>query len=80
MSDRKKIIRIIARLNVGGPTRHVVWLTGALNDHEFESTLVTGNVPPGEDDMSEFAAKHAVRPLIIEEMSRGISPRDVITT
>ena len=25
-----KILRIIARLNVGGPARHVVWLTQAL--------------------------------------------------
>ena len=73
------VVRIIARLNVGGPARHVVWLTEALNDEEFRTTLVTGTVPPGEDDMGDFARAHGVTPLIIREMSREISPRDVVT-
>ena len=72
-----KVIRIIARLNVGGPARHVVWLTQGLKEHE--TTLVAGVVPPGEADMSYFAAQHGVEPLIMTEMSREISPRDVVT-
>jgi len=72
-----KIIRIIARLNVGGPARHVVWLTEALNDGEFETTLVAGSVPPGEDDMGYFAAERGVTPVYIPEMSREISPGDL---
>jgi glycosyltransferase involved in cell wall biosynthesis len=80
MADRRtRIVRVIARLNVGGPTRHVVWLTEALNNSEFETTLVTGVVPPGEDDMTDFAKQHHVAPLVIREMSREISPRDAIT-
>jgi glycosyltransferase involved in cell wall biosynthesis len=73
------VVRIIARLNVGGPARHVVWLTEALNDGEFRTTLVTGTVPPGEEDMSDFARAHGVTPVVIREMSREISPRDVVT-
>jgi glycosyltransferase involved in cell wall biosynthesis len=74
-----KIVRIIARLNVGGPARHVVWLTGGLQNSEYESLLVTGVVPPGEDDMGYFAAEHGVVPFIIPEMSREISPKDALT-
>jgi glycosyltransferase involved in cell wall biosynthesis len=74
-----RIARIIARLNVGGPTRHVVWLTEALEGPEFHTALVTGVVPPGEDDMSDFAAARGVRPVVIPEMSREISPRDIVT-
>jgi glycosyltransferase involved in cell wall biosynthesis len=74
-----KIIRIIARLNVGGPARHVVWLTEALQDDEFQSTLITGTVPAGEEDMSYFAAQHKVVPIFIPEMSRELSPKDVIS-
>ena len=74
---RLKVIRIIARLNVGGPARHVVWLTQGLT--EYDTTLVAGVVPPGEADMSYFAARHGVKPLIMKEMSREISPRDVVT-
>jgi glycosyltransferase involved in cell wall biosynthesis len=72
-----KILRIIARLNVGGPARHVVWLTAALNDAEFQTTLVAGSVPPGEDDMGYFARENNVLPVIIPEMSREISLSDI---
>jgi glycosyltransferase involved in cell wall biosynthesis len=74
-----KIVRIIARLNVGGPARHVVWLTKALQDAEFESVLMTGTVPAGEEDMSYFAAAHEVEPVFIPEMSRELSAKDVIS-
>jgi glycosyltransferase involved in cell wall biosynthesis len=74
-----KIVRIIARLNVGGPARHVVWLTAGLQDAEFDSVLVAGVVPPGEDDMGYFAREHGVTPLIIPQMSREISPKDALT-
>ncbi|MCA1557158.1 MAG: glycosyltransferase, partial [Acidobacteria bacterium] len=74
-----KIVRIIARLNVGGPARHVVWLTQGLQGAGCESLLVTGVVPPGEDDMSYFAEEHSVVPHIIPEMSREISPKDALT-
>lgn len=74
-----KIVRVIARLNVGGPAKHVVWLTAGLQDREWESLLVAGSVPPGEDDMSYFAAELGVRPLLLKEMSREISFKDALT-
>lgn len=74
-----KVVRIIARLNVGGPARHVVWLTSGLRGAGCESVLVAGVVPPGEDDMGYFAAEHDVVPVIIPQMSREISPQDVVT-
>jgi glycosyltransferase involved in cell wall biosynthesis len=72
-----KILRIIARLNVGGPARHVVWLTRELQDDEFESVLIAGTVPPGEEDMNWFAAENGVSPVFIPELSRELSPGDV---
>ena len=74
-----KILRIIARLNVGGPARHVVWLTEALQDDEFQTTLIAGTVPPGEENMGYFAEEHSVKPIFIEEMSRELSPKDLIS-
>ena len=58
--DKMKILRIIARLNVGGPARHVVWLSEGLKADGYETLLVSGVVPPGEDDMSYVAAASAV--------------------
>ena len=74
-----KIVRIIARLNVGGPARHVVWLTGGLPSPEFESVLIAGTVPDGEEDMSYFAAENGVKPVYIPELSRELSPKDLVS-
>ncbi|HMG74706.1 MAG TPA: glycosyltransferase [Pyrinomonadaceae bacterium] len=74
-----KILRIIARLNVGGPARHVVWLTEGLKPKGYETLLVAGVVPPGEDDMSYVAAASGVQPFTLPEMSREISVKDALT-
>ena len=74
-----KIVRVIARLNVGGPAKHVAWLTAGLQDGEWKSLLVAGAVPPGEEDMSYFAEALGVRPLLLKEMSREISLKDALT-
>src|SRR5215216_892152 len=74
-----KVVRIIARLNVGGPARHVAWLEAGLRARGVESLLVAGVVPPGEDDMGYFAESLGVRPHVIPEMSREISPKDLVT-
>ena len=73
-----KILRVIARLNVGGPARHVVWLTEGLKSMGHETVLVTGVVPPGEDDMNYFAEAAGIRPITVREMSREISPKDLL--
>jgi len=80
LPDRpKRIVRIIARLNVGGPARHVVWLTSKLVPPEFESTLIAGTVPPGEEDMAYFAEENGVTPIFLAELSRELSQKDLIS-
>src|ERR671932_2898207 len=74
-----KVVRIIARLNVGGPAKHVAWLEAGLRRRGVESLLVAGVVPPGEDDMGRFAEGLGVRPHVIPEMSREVSPKDAVT-
>src|SRR6266516_3991096 len=73
-----KIVRVIARLNVGGPAKHVVWLS-KLQTAEYESLLVAGTVPPGEDDMGYFATEMGISPIFVPEMSREISLKDALT-
>lgn len=77
-----RVMRLIARLNVGGPARHVVWLNEALAADEFrdefEPLLVTGTVPDGEVDMTSFAAARGVTPIIVPSMSREMSAHDLL--
>jgi glycosyltransferase involved in cell wall biosynthesis len=74
-----KIVRVIARLNVGGPAKHVVWVTHGLSAPQFDSLLVAGTVPPGEEDMGYFADELGVAPVFVPEMSREVSLKDAIT-
>jgi glycosyltransferase involved in cell wall biosynthesis len=73
-----KIVRVIARLNVGGPAKHVVWLTKGLQALGCSGPLVAGTVPPGEEDMSYFAEEMGLNPVFIPEMSREVSAKDLL--
>ncbi|MBY0525328.1 MAG: glycosyltransferase [Gemmataceae bacterium] len=73
------MVRINARLNVGGIARHVAWLSGGLCAKGYTTLLVAGSVPAGEDDMRGFVEDQGVTPLILTEMSREISPKDLVT-
>ncbi len=74
-----KIVRVIARLNVGGPAKHVVWLTKGFQVEGYQSVLVAGTVPSGEEDMGYFATAMGIAPVFVPEMSREISPNDALT-
>jgi len=79
IANGTKIVRVIARLNVGGPAKHVIWLTKGLSSPQFESLLIAGTVPSGEDDMGYFATEMGVTPVFVPEMSREISLKDALT-
>ncbi len=74
-----KIIRVIARLNVGGPAKHVVWLTAGLQSADCQTLLIAGTIPEGEEDMGYFARDLGVEPVLVPQMSREISLKDVVT-
>ena len=68
-----KILRIITRLNIGGPSIHVSLLTKGLDPERFESILVSGNVSDLEGDMSYVATDLGLKPLIVPSLKREIS-------
>lgn len=65
-----KILRIIARLNAGGPAIHTILLTQGLNGDRFTSRLVTGVVNSTEGDMEYYAEQMKVVPVVIPELGR----------
>ena len=72
--DRVKVLRIIARLNIGGPAIHTILLTAGLNNEKFESTLVTGVEGKHEGNMLDLAAAKRVKPIIVPQLRRNIDP------
>jgi glycosyltransferase involved in cell wall biosynthesis len=72
-----KILRVITRLNIGGPAIHAILLTRALDDGAFfKSMLVAGTTAPREGDMLDLARSHAVEPVMLPALGREISPVD----
>ena len=70
---RIKVVRVINRMNVGGPAIHVTLLTCGLNDEQMQSILVAGPVPATEGDMTYFATEHGVNVHVVEAMQRSRS-------
>ncbi len=68
------MLRVIARLNVGGPALHVAYLTAGLADRGYDTTLVAGTVGRGEESMAFVAEAKGVRIEVIEDLGREISP------
>jgi glycosyltransferase involved in cell wall biosynthesis len=68
-----RILRILNRFNLGGPTYNAAYLTKYLNN-DFETLLIGGPNDASEKN-SEYIVKHlGVDPLIIPQMQREISP------
>lgn len=70
----RRILRVIARMNAGGPARHVAWVSEGLDARGWETRLLTGDVAAGEDDLSELAVGRGVDIRRIPGFSREIDP------
>jgi len=68
-----RVVRIIARLNVGGPAHHVMNLSEGLSD-AFPTLLVTGAVDEGEADVLADARARGIDVLFLPELGRSIRP------
>ena len=67
------VVRIITRLNIGGPSIQATRLTSALASHGFSTTLIHGRLGEGEGDMSYLIAPGA-RAIYLESLRRPLSP------
>ena len=71
---RIRVMRIIARMNVGGPAVQVSGLMRGFDATKFDHRLITGFCAPDESDYLETVATD-VNALRIVGLGRSISPR-----
>ncbi len=69
-----RVLRVITRLNAGGPSRHVVWLAEGLPAWGYESLLAAGRLAPGEDDLAGFARERGVVVRDVPSLRRAVHP------
>jgi glycosyltransferase involved in cell wall biosynthesis len=75
MSERPiRVLRVIARLNVGGPALHVSYLSSGLDAIGYETILAAGKVGSGEGSMEQVALDLGVTPRYIGGLQRDIEP------
>lgn len=65
-----KVLRIINRFNIGGPTYNATFLTRYMGD-DFETLLIGGLPEPGEADSLHILNQYEVKPLLLKEMQRN---------
>ncbi len=73
-----KVLRIIARMNVGGPAVQVSGLMRGFDDQIFDQELVTGYCANDEADYLEKVATD-VKAIRIDGLGRSIKPRADLT-
>ena len=64
------LVRIIARLNVGGPAIQAITLTRLLEARGYQTRLVRGRESQAEGDMDYLAQELGVRPTLVASMRR----------
>ena len=69
-----RVLRVIARLNTGGPALHVAYLAKGLETRGYHTTLVAGRLARGEDSMAFVAEEMGVDIVSLRELHRDISP------
>jgi glycosyltransferase involved in cell wall biosynthesis len=81
LTEPIRVLRVIARLNMGGPALHVAYLAAGLAERGYETTLVAGEISRGEESMAFVAERLGVPVVTVSELGREISPlRDAIAT
>jgi glycosyltransferase involved in cell wall biosynthesis len=74
----RRVTRIIARLNIGGPAIQAITLTDELEVFGYRTRLVRGVEDPAEGNMDYLAAERGVIPTLIPGMRRDPGPSDIV--
>jgi glycosyltransferase involved in cell wall biosynthesis len=73
----RRITRIIARLNIGGPAIQAITLTRELERFGYATRLVRGVEDPAEGNMDYLASARGVAPTLIPSMRRDPGAGDL---
>ena len=73
---RVRLVRVISRLNIGGPAIQAITLTDRLAPLGYETTLIRGREAPDEGNMDELAFRLGVRPVRIGSLQRNPGAHD----
>ena len=73
-----RIMRVIGRLNIGGPAIQAITLTQQLTAYGYDTLLVRGTEGSQEGSMDPLARELDVQPLHISALKRELGPHDLV--
>jgi GT2 family glycosyltransferase/glycosyltransferase involved in cell wall biosynthesis len=81
MSDAgaTRVLRVIARLNVGGPSIQAITLSRLLEERGYETLLVRGREGAREGSMDPLAEQLGVKPVELPTLKRRIGVGDLVS-
>src|SRR5882724_3696031 len=75
-----RVLRLFSRLNIGGPSLHVIYLTAGLREKGYETRLVVGRESPSEGNFLDLARARGIDYVQLAGLGREIRPlADVVT-
>jgi glycosyltransferase involved in cell wall biosynthesis len=75
-----RVVRLFSRLNIGGPSLHVILLTAGLAERGYETRLVVGREAPSEGNFLDLARARGIDYVQLAGLGREIRPlADVVT-
>ncbi len=69
-----RVCRIIARLNIGGPALHTIFLSQRLSRGPWQTLLIHGSTEKSEGDMVPLAQERGIRCAHVPELGRPVKP------
>lgn len=68
-----KLLEFITRLNIGGPSFHILSIAEGLKKLGWDVILVTGTTTNSEGDLLQESEKYSVRTIVIPELKSSIN-------
>ncbi len=69
-----KVVRVVTRMNIGGPSLHVALLCGGLDPRRFSTCLVVGQTEPEEGSRLSWVENGPARVVQIRALRRKLNP------
>lgn len=73
-ADRARVVRVFSRLNIGGPSVHVILLSAGLKSYGYDTRLLVGRETGREGNMLSLAAEKGVACEALRGLGREIAP------
>jgi glycosyltransferase involved in cell wall biosynthesis len=73
--ERLRVLRVIGRLNMGGPTHQAAFLSGRrFHPDRYETLLAYGNLAPGEASLADLAEAEGAEMRFVPQLQQSVKP------